>query len=615
MKNKGKTTLHKHTDIKSADITNSDFSKPDNETILSLIIVFCFPVLLYIQTLTFGLVNFDDDSLITDKISFLSDFHNARQVFLTDAFLDKSSHFYRPLQSLSYMIDIQISGGNNAWMYHLTNILFLGLISSLLFVLLRKLMIPSRLAVLSSLLYCSHPLFISNVAWIPARGDLQLMFFSLMTFLFFIEFIRSKKLIYMFLQWIAFTLALFSKETAAFLPLLLIVYYFTFQRERRFEKIYFLNIGLIIISEIFWFWIRLKAIGDFSNQNEVLNVLSKNNEVGFMPFIRNLQTVPESLANFFIPFDIDALPTFSVLKTVIGLVLAILMGILFYKNHQSTRKEKLFAILWFILLLLPTMLFKSNFIDYLNHRLFLPMTGILLYTLYVFPKNWFKADTVKNSWIMIAVIFVLSSFTIVKSRSYSDPMTFYSSAISQNPNSDFAYIHRGYLYETRGRYDKAMDDFTSAIKINPDYAQAYNNRGIVNAYQGLYKEAIADYSKALELDPGIIEAYNNRGLAYGYLGFHEKAIDDYSKVIELKPDVAEAYNNRGMAYGNLGLYNEAITNFTKAISLKPDYAQAYDNRGIAYYRQGILDKACPDFKKAAELGLEDAKINASRFCQ
>ena len=145
-------------------------------------------------------------------------------------------------------------------MYHLSNILLLGLISCLLFLLLKRFLIPPKLALLSTLIYCAHPLFVSSIAWIPARGDLLLTFFSLLSFLFFIEFLQKEKIIYLFLNWVAFTIALFCKETAAFLPFLFIIYFFTFHTEKRFEKKYLFMIILYAVSGIFWFWLRSKQL-------------------------------------------------------------------------------------------------------------------------------------------------------------------------------------------------------------------------------------------------------------------------------------------------------------------------------------------------------------------
>jgi hypothetical protein len=324
------------------------FLKNKKDTILPVIIVFCLPVLLYLQTLSFGFTCFDDNDIITNNITFLSDFRNAPQAFLKNAIMGEGDHLYRPLQTLSYMADICLSGENNTWMYHLTNILLLGLIACLLFLLFRKFLIPLKLAILSTLVYCAHPLFISSIAWIPARGDLLLSFFSLLSFLFFIEHLQKKKVIYLFLHWLTFTIALFCKETAVFLPFLFIIYYFTFSSEKRFEKKYLLNIVLYAISGVSWFWLRSIATGNFSIQNEVK----------LIPLISNLQIIPESLARFFLPFDIALIPSFSLFKTLTGLGIIIIIIVIFFNNKERTKKEKVFCLSWFLFLLLPTILYK-----------------------------------------------------------------------------------------------------------------------------------------------------------------------------------------------------------------------------------------------------------------
>jgi hypothetical protein len=533
------------------------FLKNKKDTILPLIIVFCLPVLLYLQTLSFGFTYADDNDIIINNITFLSNFRNAPQAFLKDAFLEKGIHLYRPMQTLSYMADIRLSGGNNTWMYHLTNILLLGLIACLLFLLFRKFLVPLKLALLSTLVYCVHPLFTSSIAWIPARGDLLLTFFSLLSFLFFIEHLQKKKVIYLFLHWLTFTLALFCKETAVALPLLFIIYYFTFSSEKRFEKKYILNIVLYAVSGLCWFWLRSIAIGNFSIQNEVK----------LIPLISNIQTIPESLVMFFLPFNIKQIPSFSLFKTLIGLGIIIMIVVLFFINKERSKKEKIFCLCWFLFLLLPTLLYKTEYIDYLSHRFFIPLIGLLLFILFILPKKWFEKENYKGSWLMIAVLIILSSVTFVKSRSYSDPMTYYNLAIWQSP----------------------------------DNALMYNNRGYVKFNMNDFQEAINDYTKAIELNPNFSLAYNNRGLAYSSIGDLESAIKEFDKAITLNPNSALAYINRGNIYCNEGNNEMGIKYYNKAIGLNANDAGAYCNRGLAFKAKGMLKEAEQDFKMYEKL--------------
>ena len=63
----------KYPQNKNARKTNTFIvSEKKNSSVFSLIIIFCLPVLLYLHTINFGFTGFDDDSIITNNIKFLS---------------------------------------------------------------------------------------------------------------------------------------------------------------------------------------------------------------------------------------------------------------------------------------------------------------------------------------------------------------------------------------------------------------------------------------------------------------------------------------------------------------------------------------------------------------
>jgi len=512
-------------------------SKKRNTSLLPIIIAFCLPVLLYIQTINFKFTHFDDDVIIINNAAFLGNIGNAQQAFHTDAFMKKTGTFYRPLQTLSYMTDMQLSGGNNPWMYHLTNILLLGFISCSLFLLLRRFSIPPKLALLGALIYCAHPLFVSSVAWLPARGDLLLTLFSVLSFLFFIEFLEKKKNIYLFLNWAAFTIALFCKETAAILPLLFIIYFFTFSAKNHFEKKYLFIILLYAVSGIFWFCLRFNAIGNYTNPNNAPVLLALQ---------LNLRTIPEALSKFFLPIFFAPVPIFSVLKTLAGLVIIALIIFLFFKNEERSRKEKIFCFSWFLILMFPPMLFKGP-LDYFDHRFFLPLIGILLFILFLIPAKWLKNGDVKRVWVLVVIFVLLSSFTFIKSQTYSAPMTFYNSAISHNSDSAPLYNNRGYLKYTKNDFPEAIKDYDIAISINEKYADAYYNKGIAEYCLNNYKGAIENYKKAVSIRPKYAKVYNDMGIALGSIGDLREAIISFDKAIEIDPKFPDTYFNRALA--------------------------------------------------------------------
>ncbi len=571
-----------------------------SETILQLLIVFFVPVLLYLQTLSFGFTYFDDDGLIVNNLAFLSDFKNASQVFTCDAFITKISPFYRPLQSLSYMIDIHLSGGNNTWMYHLSNVLLLGLIACLLFLILLRLRIRSQFALLTTIIYCAHPLFVSSVSWIPARGDMQLMLFSLLSLFLFIDYLNKQKLIYLFLHWLAFTTALFCKETAAFLPFIFLFYYLTFYNLKDFKNIYLLNILLYAVSGLFWYWLRAKSIGDFTNRTDVF---------GLNAILPNLRTIPESLFMFLFPFDIPVIPGFSVVKTIIGTSIIVLLLILTFVNKQRPKKDTVFGILWFLLLIIPTLLFKHVLIDYLNHRFFLPLVGILLIILFILPNELTQKKNNKVLWSMLGIFLLFSIITINNSHAYANLSAFYSAAISKNPRSALSYNNRGHDRIKKNEFRSAIEDFDNAIKININYEMAYNNRGYAKSNLGDTLGAMQDFNSAINIKNDFAEPYFNRGNLNMNLRKYKNAVEDFSNYIALRPNSAEVYNLRGTALGSAGNFQDAITSFNRAIEIKPDYMEAYGNRSIVLYTLKDFKGALKDCEKV--LALNPGNANAT----
>ena len=232
----------------------------------------------------------------------------------------------------------------------------------------------------------------------------------------------------------------------------------------------------------------------------------------------------------------------------------------------------MFCLSWFLVLLLPTLIIKIEFIDYLSHRLFLPLIGILLFALFSIPRKWLEEKDMKRKIALnggyFCVLALLSSLTFIKSRSYSDPITFYNSAISQNPNNPLVFNNRGYVKENSGDFQGAIEDFTKAIMLSPGYAVAYDNRGIAYSAMGDLENAIKDFHKAIESNHHYAEAFNNLGLVCQAKGDLESAITNYNRAIELKPSLADAYFNRGTAYKDKGMLKEAEQDFGMYEELK-----------------------------------------------
>jgi len=229
-------------------------------------IIACLGTLLYFQVFFFDFSYLDDNVLILGNQYFLSNFMNIGQAFLTDVFhlFNHSAFYYRPILTLSFMIDYHL-GGITPFIYHFMNVVLHILSACLVFILLKKFNYRRELAFLFSIIFLVHPVLTQAVAWIPGRNDSLLAIFVLLTFIFFLKFLKEekgKKVTNMIWSLAFFFLALFTKESAlAILPVLLFYLFFIYKKENKslpFDKFYFFfwSIGVLIV----WGFLRHIAL-------------------------------------------------------------------------------------------------------------------------------------------------------------------------------------------------------------------------------------------------------------------------------------------------------------------------------------------------------------------
>jgi tetratricopeptide (TPR) repeat protein len=253
-----------------------------------------------------------------------------------------------------------------------------------------------------------------------------------------------------------------------------------------------------------------------------------------------------------------------------------LIIILLFKNKERPVKEKIFCLTWFLVLMLPPLLIKNIFIDYLDHRFFLPLIGILLFLLFVFPKKWLRNGDIKISWLLVVFFLFFSIFTFIKSDIYSSPVTFYDTAISHNPNCALAYFNRGNIKSNMGDKPRAIEDYNNAIANDSNLLEAYINRGIIKSMKGDNVGAIKDYNKAIAINPNCAEAYNNIGNTNYSQSNNIGAVDNYNKAIAINPNYSEAYTNRAIVKYNLKDFTGTIEDCEKVLKLNPNNQNAID---------------------------------------
>src|SRR5439155_12553265 len=167
-------------------------------------------VAVYATAPSFKFIGFDDTEILKQRYFIIGDLSKIKLAFATDAFLGTNGSFYRPLQTVSFMLDALI-GGPKPFIYHFTN-LVLCIVSSLcVFWLLLTLGYQRLSSLLLALLFALHPMFVPMVAWVPTRGDLLLTIFVIVSFVLFIKSFLANRPGLVVWHGITFFLAFLSK--------------------------------------------------------------------------------------------------------------------------------------------------------------------------------------------------------------------------------------------------------------------------------------------------------------------------------------------------------------------------------------------------------------------
>ncbi len=496
-------------------------------------IIFILGFALYGQTLFFDYSYFDDQSLILENAPILSSFKNIDTVFTSDAFFSVNKYYYRPLLNFSFMVEMQV-GGTLPFIYHLGNILIHILVVFLIFRLFIQLKFRTELAWFFSILFLVHPVLVQAVAWIPGRNDSLLALFVLAAFNVFLAFKEKPRLLYYLAYLGFFILALFTKETAAILPII-VIFYFTFVERKQISKTdkWLIIFGSLAVG-IIWYIFRRLALGSDPVTLEILIISIYNNLPAFLV----------SLGKAFLPLNLSVLPILADSKTIYGLIaLPLLLLALLTAKKKDWRRLCLGA-LWFILFLLPSLV-RLNPIDtpdFLEHRLYLPLIGLFIM---IAEIDWVKNLEWQKKGVKLLSVGIITLFIVLSwrhSRVFENRISFWQSAVETSPHSALANRNLGAMYYLDSQTDLAIKYYRRALEINPNEPMAHNNIGLIYSERGSYGQAEKEFKKELSLYPNYDKALFNLGHLYYKQKRLTEAAQLWQAALRVNPNYYEAYS-------------------------------------------------------------------------
>ena len=601
-----------------------------NITLIAIVLLIAFGIIAYGNSLKNGFVY--DDTIVIEGNSFITSWSNLRHIFDVNYFLGSGELSYRPLITITYLIDYSL-WGTNPFGYHLTN-LILHIICGLVvyFFLIRVIPYVDKhllsynentiyiLSLLASLFFISHPIHAEAVNPAAFRPEILYTIFLLLCFMFYFKGSFLISLIFYFV-------ALFCKEAALIAIAIIFVMDVFFYLARRpdislsnlFKNRIPFYVGYVVISAIYvlirFFWMAAPVAGHKMVSLDAIfhsSLYSRLITAAYI-FIRYLKLLimPLSLTSeYAIDFShsILQLPILASLFILIGMLILILYGLI--KNFRLLS----FSGLWLFISLIPA----SNLVP-LHHPmaeryLYFPSIGFFLFlaAVLIMLSHFFQNIRLKFGnavlWGMVGIILCLYPVkAIAQNRMWKDEKTFWNAVIDKpGPHTARAYANLGVVLMEEGKFDAAIHRYKQALKRSPSYIQAYNNIGLIYYQKGDYDKAIENYQKILDkkaylADFDFIKVYSNLGIAYMDKGMPDKAIEHYQRALELNPYLAGIEFNLGQAYMNKQMPDEAAKHYNKALDINPNLVKPYYGLGMVFLEKGLYDEAIKYFTSSVRI--------------
>lgn len=490
--------------------------------------------LLYFKALSFDFSYLDDNVLIINNHQFISEFSNILEVFRNPDPVSKHS-YYRPLLMVSLILDAQ-SGGQGLFFYHLSNIIFHIIASSLVFKLLTKMGHSRKLSLFFGLMFCAHPALTNPVVWIPGRADVLLAIFSLAAFAFFLDFLKSQNWPAFFGHLFFFSMALLSRENALALPIACTCYFLFVKKEKKFSsKPIFLAAGWILVI-LLWFFLRMSVLTEPSHYS-IINA-AKSLALGIPALV-------QYFGKAVFPFNLSVLPIIQDTGFIWGFSALFLSVFVLLFSKEKRIGFIIFGAGWFFAFLAlcfikPSIDTTANFLE---HRLYPGLFGIFIIFLemdFVKKMDFCKPASPKRGERaagLTGVLFFLS-FSIISfiySENYRDRIKFWNNAVESSPHSPLAHRNLGAIYYLDGLLDDAEAEYKKSLRLNPQEPMAHNNLGLIYAKRGMLKDAEEEYKKEIIVNPWYDDVYFNWGLLCYTQGRIKEAEILWKKTLQINP--------------------------------------------------------------------------------
>ena len=518
-------------------------------------------VFIYLQTLNFTFINYDDDAYVTANPMVIGGLSLQSVQW---AFTSLERFYWHPLTWLSHLADVSLFGANAGPM-HGMNLLFHLLSSCLLLIVLTRLTGAARPSLAVALLFAVHPLRVESVAWIAERKDVLSGFLIVATLWAYERYVRQPSFVRYATTFALFLLALTAKPAAVVVPLLLMILdFWPLQRFAFKEKFPFFAVSAIVAS--------LTVTG-----SERMGALDMLGPVPLMTRVANaFWSVGIYLGKTLFPFNLAALYPYRQDLPFAPLMAAGLGGITVLAVLQRKRRPWILAgWLWFVIALAPTLGFIQAGVQARADR-FTYVAHIGLLIGFVWMAYEFL-PTRAHTGVLAVVVLVFTYLSYIQTSTWKNSETVFAHAIAHTSTNWLAEYKYGLALWERGANADAVVHLRRAVDANESDPYSRLQLGRIAAAEGRFAEAADWFAQTVRLKPDYGDAHYSLGTMFVALGRESEALAAFERSIDagLAPEwKAKAHLSAGIALARSRKIVDAQKHFRAALSIQPNFPEA-----------------------------------------
>jgi tetratricopeptide (TPR) repeat protein len=483
---------------------------------------------LYGRVLGYDFVKYDDHALIAEHYGDLVKARNLARVFWRDSFavLGPKSHgiYYRPMLVASYAIDARIAGPRPAW-FHATNLALHLLATIFVYALLVTFGTGRRLATGLALIFACHPGSAVAAAWVPGRNESMLAIACIASILALVRFLRGGGAGALAVCVAAYGAALFTKESGAVLLAVLVCAAALERTGRAGEARALAGAGLAAAAATLgWAVLREVALGRSA-----------------IPTERALGNLPELivyLGKMLFPIGLAVVPHPADTSLWPGLLALAVLALATFAARDRLLGPAGLGLVWCAAFLMPSLIAPAQTWG-LEHRIYLPLVGLLLFAAQCTPPARLRAPDWSGSALAVAVAIVFAILTARRLPDFAGPIPYWESAARTAPHSVFVASSLPFHYYEAGRYAQVPDAATRALELDGSRAIMYLLRGLAYEKQRDFARAESDLQRAVELDPNSAPGWANLARLQRKLGQEAASRDSQGRARELRQSAQE----------------------------------------------------------------------------